>query len=101
MIDNARDRPPRVLLPLEGSRDFDDLVHLDLIALLDVVVALHRQAALEAGLHFAHVVLEALERVELPIVDDYVVAENADFRTAPDQALEHVAAGNRPNLGDL
>src|SRR5690606_35001676 len=43
-------------------RDFEDL---ELVPDLDVVVALQRQAALEAFLDLAHVVLEALERIEL------------------------------------
>src|ERR671914_150128 len=48
--------------------DLHDLVHLELIALLHVVEAADRKTALEAGLHLADVVLEALQRIELAVV---------------------------------
>ena len=53
------------------------------------------------GLHFAHVVLEALERIELAVVDDHVVAQQAHLRAALDHAFEHHTAGDRADLGDL
>src|SRR5581483_3329821 len=62
----------------QRPRYLHHLVHLQLIALVDVVEVLDRQAALEACLHFANVVLEALERIELAIVDHDVVAQHAD-----------------------
>src|SRR5688572_8890889 len=82
----------------QRARDLDDFVHLELVALLHVVEAADRQAALEPGLHLTHVVLEALERVELAVVDDDVVAQHADARAATDDAFEHVAAGDRADL---
>ena len=44
--------------PLEGARHLDDIVGFKLIAFLDVAEALDRETALEAGLHFPHVILE-------------------------------------------
>src|SRR5918993_4831865 len=52
---------------LQRPRHLHDLVHLELVALLHVVEAADRQAALEPGLHLAHVVLEPLERIELAV----------------------------------
>src|SRR5437879_4668796 len=57
---------------LQRPRHFLDFVDLELVADLDVVVAFHRHAAFESGLHFAHVVLEALQRIDLSGVDDHV-----------------------------
>src|SRR6185295_9934221 len=71
---------------LQRPRHFDDLVDLELVALFDVVEVLERQAALEAALHFAHVVLEALQRVELTVVDHDAVAQKAHARAALDHA---------------
>src|SRR5256886_4383187 len=86
---------------LQRSRHFDDFVHFELIALFDVVETLDRQSAFEARLDLAHIVLEALERIELAIVDDDIVAQDPDLRTAPHHAFEHVAAGDGPDLGYL
>src|SRR5439155_13344635 len=84
--------------PLQGPRHFHNFVHFELVALFDVVESLDRQSAFEPRLDLAHVVLEALERIELAIVDDDIVAQDPDLRTAPDKAFEHVAAGDRPDL---
>src|SRR5258705_2510446 len=77
--------------------------HLDGIAHLDVVVALEADAALEARLHLAHVVLEAAQRGDLPLVHHDVVAKEAGGRLAGarDASLGDHAAGNRTNLRDL
>src|SRR3546814_12997523 len=48
---------------LELAGDLFDLVALDLVADLDVGVVLEGHAALVAVLHFAHLVLEAPERL--------------------------------------
>ena len=45
---------------LERPGDFLDLVNLELVAFLDVVVILERQAAFKPGLDLTHVVLEPL-----------------------------------------
>ena len=53
---------------LDGE-DFDD------VADLDVVVVLEPDAALEASLHLAHVVLEAAERAQAAFVDEDVIPQ--------------------------
>src|SRR6266540_4093611 len=83
------------------ARDFDDFVNFELITLFDVVESFDRQSAFEPCLDLAHVILEALERIELAIVDDDIGAQDPDLRTAADDAFEHVAAGDSSDLGYL
>src|SRR6478735_9242671 len=71
---------------LQGPGDFLDFEEFELVAFLDVVVVLQLDAALEAFLDFAHVVLDPLERLELAGVDHDVVAQQAEVRAAGDQA---------------
>src|SRR5690606_12512692 len=73
---------------------------LELVADLDVVVALERQAALEAFLDLADVVLEALEGIELARPDDGVVAQQPDVRTPAHRPFEDHAAGDVADPGD-
>src|SRR5688572_9677331 len=84
------DRPPSG----DGPRDLDHLEDLDLVANLDVVEALDRQAALEAGLHLAHVLLEALERIELAGVHDDAGTDHAHGRATAHHAIGDHAAGH-------
>ena len=63
-----------ILRHLEGTGDLDDFVHLELVTDLEIVEVLQRKAAFESGLDLAHVVLEALQGVELAVVDHHVVA---------------------------
>src|SRR5262245_16817538 len=84
---------------LQRARYFDDLVDLELVALFDRVEVLEREPALEARLHFAHVVLEALQRIELAVVDHHAVAQHAHARAAPHQPFEHVASRDGADLG--
>ena len=44
---------------LEGARDFDNLVGLELVTHLQIVVVLEREPALETSFHLAGVILEA------------------------------------------
>src|SRR6478672_5810063 len=59
-----------------GALDLADLVGLDQVAFLDVVEALEVDAALEALGQLAHVVLEALQRVDRGLVDDGAVTDD-------------------------
>src|SRR5688572_24496900 len=85
---------------LQRSGDFLDLEELQLVALVDVVVVLDAEAALEAFLDLAHVVLEALEAVELPGEHHHVVAQQAHTRPPAHRARGDHAAGNRADLAD-
>src|SRR5690606_3688230 len=65
---------PHSRIPNPGGRlqrplDLDALEALDLVARLDVVVGLHRDAALGAVAHFLDVLLEAAQRFELAFED--------------------------------
>src|SRR6185312_11392135 len=91
----------RTAFALERPRDLNDLVSFELISNLEIAEALDREAAFESRLHLAHIVLEALERIELSRVDNDVVAQDTDHGTALDQTLEHVATGNCPDLRDV
>ena len=80
---------------LDGQRTHDHgyvradlalLVGLDDVALLEVLEVGQADAALEAGLHLAHVVLEALERRDRALPDDRALAEEAHLRAAGDRA---------------
>src|SRR5512141_2700589 len=85
-------------IPLRAARDLEPGETLDLVAGADVVVLHDADAALGAGAHFAHVVLEAPQRVELALVDDHVVAQHAHGVAALDEALRDEAAGYRAAL---
>src|ERR1043166_5779758 len=76
---------------------------LDEIAGLQVIEALEADAALEARLHLADVVLETAQRANLAFEDDDVVAEQARGRLtgARDRSLGAHAAGNRADLRHL
>src|SRR5207248_1815923 len=77
--------------------------HLDHVADLQVVVLVEADAALEAGLHLAHVVLEAAQRADLSLVDHDVVAQQARLRVAGarDAPFGDHAAGDRAELRHL
>src|SRR3972149_8188693 len=95
-------RPETRNRALKRARDFYDLVHLELVADLEIIEVSERKPAFEPGLDLAPVVLEALEGVEFAIVNHDVVAQNAHLGSAaPDQPLGHVTAGNSADLGDL
>src|SRR4051812_31681423 len=79
---------------------FHHLEHLELVALFDIGEVLERHAALEACLHFAHVVLESLERVDLASVDDHVVAQHPHLGVSLDHAFLNVAPGDGADLRD-
>ena len=67
--------PTRPSGRLDRCRDAFGDEHFDDVADLDVVVLLEADAALEPGLDFRDVVLEAPQRADLALEDDDVVAE--------------------------
>ena len=89
------------------GRSSSDLVGLDEVALLDVLVVLDADAALETVPHLGDVVLEPPQRGDLAVVDDDAVAEQASLGVAADHAARHVGAGdhaetwNPEGLADL
>lgn len=60
---------------LQRPRHFNNFKNFQLVAFLDVVEVLQRQAAFEAGFDLAHIVLETLQRIEFTFMDDDVVAQ--------------------------
>src|SRR5438046_9789671 len=86
---------------LERPRHFLDFVDFELVADFEVVEVFHGHAALETGLYFTHVVLEALERIDIARMDDHVVAQHAHRRVAAHETLEHHASSDGPDLGTL
>jgi hypothetical protein len=79
--------------------DLLDLEELQLITFLDVVVVLELDTALEAFAHLAHVVLEALDRVDFAGVDHHVVAQQAEMRAAVDRTRSDHTTCDRTDLG--
>src|SRR4051795_12577717 len=63
-----------------GALDLTRFVDLEHVAFPEVVEALEQDAALEALLNLAHVVLEALQLRDLRLVEDRPVADDADAR---------------------
>src|SRR5512133_967859 len=86
-----------------GSERLSNLFHLeafDDVALLDVLVALECNAAVEAFLHFASVVLESLQTAHLSAPDHGIFSHQADRARSPDHALDHHASSNVAGLRD-
>src|SRR6266571_5036623 len=83
----------------ELALDLPRLVCLDHVAFLDVLEVLDRDAAFEALLDLARIVLEALERSDLAVVDDRSLANEANVGGADDLALSDVAARDRADPG--
>src|SRR3954453_19058690 len=78
---------------LELALDLLRLVDLDHIALLHVGVVLEDDAALEARLDLADVVLEAAKRSDPAVVDDGAIPPEPRLGAAADGAVGHVRAG--------
>src|SRR3989442_12291724 len=85
---------------LQGPGDFLGGVSLDEVADLDASDALDRQAALEAGEHLPHVVLEPFERGDRALSEHGGLAPDPRAGAAHDLALLAVAAEDRPDLRD-
>src|SRR3982074_2430256 len=84
----------------QGASHFLDFEHFQLIAFLHIVEVFQGQAAFEAGFHFSHIVLETLERIEFAGPYHDIVAQQAYRRTASDQTVEYIAAGNGTDFAD-
>src|SRR5205823_408424 len=69
------------------------LVRLDDVALLEILEVREADAALEAGLYLADVVLEPLQRRDRAGPDDHAVAEEPALAPTGDGAVAHVATG--------
>ncbi len=84
---SSRGRAASADWPSGGAGDLADGVDLEDVAFLDVVVAVDRDAALEALCHLADILLEPLERADAAVVDDGAVADDPHLRPALDGAL--------------
>src|SRR5947209_17462027 len=80
--------------PDSAARDLPLLVGLDHVALLEVLEVRQADAALEAALDLACVVLEPLEGRDRALPYDYPVAQESHLGAAGDDAVGHVAAGD-------
>src|SRR3546814_16603501 len=70
-------------------------------ALLQVLEVAEDDAALEAGVDLAHVVLEATQRVDGALPDDRALPQEADLGVPGDGAVEHHAAGDATDAGQI
>src|ERR1051326_4050291 len=66
----------------------------------DVAVVGDRDAALHAIGDFFGIVFEATQRSDFALEDDHVVAQQADFGVALDQAIDYAAARDRSHFRD-
>src|ERR1700732_5377609 len=78
-----------------------DLVGLDDVALLEVLVAVDPDAALQYRQHLVDVVLEAPEPRDLALVDRLVVTRDLGERPARNLAVRHPRAGDDAQLRHL
>src|SRR4029078_4467096 len=78
--------------PASNSCDLAFLEGLDEVALLEVLVVLEPDAALEALPDLAHVVLEAAQRRDLALPDDRAFAQEPHLGAARDDAVRDVTA---------
>src|SRR6267142_720745 len=86
---------------LECPRHFLDFVDFELVADLEVVEVFQGHAALETGFHLAHVILEALEGIDLARMDDHVVAQHTHHRVATHETLEQDRKSTRLNSSHM
>src|SRR5215211_1664115 len=85
----------------ERARHLFGAIALDDIADFDVVEVLDGDTTLEPFAHFAHVVLEPLERRDGPVEYLDTIANHANATLAVDDAAANRAAGDRPDARDL
>src|ERR1700728_3945499 len=84
----------------DRARDLLDIERLDHVADFDIFVILERHAAFETFTHFAHFFLEAAQSLQRALVDDHVVAQQANLGAAADHAFGDHTAGDLAGLGD-
>src|SRR5690242_16036201 len=65
---------------------------LDDVALLEVAEAVERNTALVAGRHFARVVLETTQGLDVAIPEGHTVADDTRLAGAENLAVQHVGA---------
>src|SRR5688572_18584128 len=80
---------------------FLDLVAFDDVPDFDVLELLDADAALEALANLGNIVLEVPERGDLALVNDTVVAQQADIGRSRDDAIDDHATGDRARLRHL
>ena len=71
------------------------------IAFLDIIVVLDAHAALIRGCNFLHIVLEALEGIQVTLVEYDAVTDYANLSVTLNLAVLYIAACNRACAGDL
>src|SRR5947209_956216 len=81
----------------ELALDLAGCVGLDDIAFLDVGEVTQHDAALVAGRHLTHILVEPPQAANLAVVYDRSVAHEAGLGAARDATLGDVAAGDRPH----
>src|SRR5687767_13742944 len=87
-------------------RDLLNHVRLDAVADLKIAEAVNAYAALHAGAHLVHVILEAAQGIENAFVDQVFATHDTDlaldYASVADNAAGHLAAlGQFENLFDL
>src|SRR5713101_865049 len=75
---------------LANAEAFQDIADLDVVEIGDTC------AAFKTSANFAGVILEALQGVELRRIDHRAFTQHAHLRVAFQDAIDHVAACNRP-----
>src|SRR5213596_2545476 len=81
-------------------RDFLDHVVLDLVANLDIVEILEADTALETFADFGRIVFESTQRRDVAFPGNHAVPNKTRARVAPDDAVDHHAAGNGADARD-
>src|SRR5690606_33110609 len=87
------------VLRLQRTRNLFHFKDFDLVADLDVVVALHRDATLHAVTHFGDIVLEATQGFQLALKDHHVIAQDANRAITVQRTLDHHTTGHGTELG--
>src|SRR5438552_1122375 len=98
----ATRRAERATLAGRRSRpgDLPFLERLDQVTRLEVLVVAEADAALEALADLAGVVLEPLERGDLPLPEDDAVAEEPDLGPAGDDTRPYLTSGDGSHARD-